>query len=75
MALIFTTFIQWLSLEQPVNCIFQNFRLRDKAPLCVFMLFFESCVYSHLQEEYGAIEIIKLSLPELHKCPLNNIHC
>lgn len=38
---------------------------KDKFHLCVFMLFFESCVYSHLQEEYGAIEVIKLSLPEL----------
>lgn len=69
------TCIQWLSLEQPVKCIFQNFKLRDKVPLCVFMLFFELCVYSHLQEEYGTIELTKLSLPELHKCPLNDTHC
>lgn len=75
MALIFMTCIQWLFLEQPVKCIFQNYRLRDKVPLCVFMLFSELCVYSHLQEEYGAIEVIKLSLPELHKCPLNDTHC
>lgn len=40
---------------------------------CFFFLL--SCVYSHLQEEYGAIEVIKLNLLELHKCPLNDTHC
>lgn len=68
MALIFMTCIQWLFLEQPVKCVSKP-QIKGERSLCVFVLFFQACVYSHLQEKYGAIKVIKLRLLELRKYP------